>query len=82
MVKVYQSEPTEVHAEQWHQGQNPETYPECVRWVQEFGAYYVEDHEGNLLRVRDGDYILLASTGKPYDVYNAEKFERTFYPRS
>jgi hypothetical protein len=67
---------TEVDAEQFFHGQDPETYPECVRWDETQGAYVIDTPAGPMI-LHDGGYIITSASGDRYPV-EREVFEANY----
>jgi hypothetical protein len=59
----YRTKPLVVEAEQFFHGQDPDTYPECIRWDAEMGAYFVDTKLGRK-GVGDGDWIITDEKGE------------------
>lgn len=69
----YRKKPVVIEAEQWFEGQDPETYPEYLTYVPQRG-YVIQTLEGDMV-VSNGDFIITGIKGERYpckpDIFHA-----------
>lgn len=72
----YRKRPVVIDAEQWFVSQDPDTYPECVRWDTRINDYVIDTLEG-AMHVSNGDWIITGVVGENYPC-KPDIFEATY----